>query len=180
MGDKIRYGLSNVYIAIWNSSLKDYCKPKAIKGAVSIDLEPIEDQFAVTMPNGIKQTLSQSNKGYNGTIKFEYVPVWFNTDILGDILDSNKVLIESSTCRSISFALLFQFETDLSGRRLVLYNCKCNRQKINGESISKSIKTQKDEFKLEIRPRIYDKKIKSCTTSETPLNVYNNWFNTVY
>lgn len=180
MSEKIRFGLSNVHIALWNTSSCTYDVPRAIKGAVSVDLKPIEDKFSVNIAGNVKQTISQENKGYDGSITFQIVPSWFYTDVFGETIDENNVLSEIHKSTSTNFALIFQFETDQDGRRFVFYNCKCYRQGISSGTISSKIDIQKDEFDIEVRPRLSDKKIKANTTSETPLEVYNNWFNSVY
>ena len=70
---KVKYGLSNVYYAIFNEEDGTYGTPVAIPGAVSLSL----DQEGETTPfraDNIDYWTSVSNNGYSGSIEVALVP----------------------------------------------------------------------------------------------------------
>lgn len=180
MEEKVLYGLSNVHVAVWDKSAKAYSIPKAVKGAVSLELKPLEDKAEARLDGGYKRTITQRFRGYDGTIEFQVAPLWFYEDVFGDSIDENGIITASFKTISTHFALLAQFESDQGGRRFVFYHCNCFRPGIKQETVSDKIKTNTVQFNIEIRPRISDNQIVSFTSKDTSTDSYNNWFTLVY
>jgi phage major tail protein, phi13 family len=180
-GDKIIYGLSHVCISKWDAATGKYGTPKAIKGAVSIELNPLIDKVEPTIGKGVKETIIERLNGFDGTIELQIVPSWFYVDVFGDTLDDKGAMYVTSKRRNLpTFALLFEFKTDSHARRFVFYNCKYFRPSIAGKTTSDKLETQKEKFDIQIRPRRDDDKIYNWTTSDIDTDIYNDWFNTVY
>ena len=120
--NKVKYNLKNVYYALLTETVGDsgttaynYATPVAIPGAVnlSLDEESSNDPFYA---DGIVYFRAISNNGYSGDLEVALLPEKFRTDVLGETMDKDKVLVEkTSTAAPPAFALLFEFDGDENG-----------------------------------------------------------------
>ena len=152
-----------------------YDTPKAIPGAVSISLDA-EGESSPFYADGIVYFRSVTNNGYSGDLEIALIPEWFRTDIL----DDNKVLVESSGVgASVKFALLFEFDGDVNAIRHVLYNCSASRPSIESETKEDTIEPGTETLSITADPRL-DGLVKARTGDTTETETYANWYKTVY
>lgn len=183
--NKVKYGLKNVYYAKAHINNQDqtatYDTPKRWPGAVSVSFDAQGEANKFRADN-IDYWVGQSNNGYQGDFESALIPESFRTDILGDIVDENGVLVEDAGATTQEFALIFQFEGDANATRHVLYNCTATRPSVSGKTTEESIEPQTETLTLTavaIHNAAIDKDIikARCNENDTP---YANWFNEVY
>ena len=107
------------------------------------------------------------------------IPESFRTDALGETLDANGVLVESSESELAAFALLFEFDGDQKHIRHVLYNCAASRPGIEGKTNEESREVQTETLTIKASP-LPDGKVKSKTGDTTDATTYANWYSSVY
>ena len=182
MGNKVKYNLKNVHVAKLTKTADGeytYETPKAIPGAVSISLDA-EGDSSPFYADGIVNFRSTANNGYSGDLEIALIPEWFRTEILKEALDKNGVLVESATVTEMEkFALLFEFDGDVSCIRHVLYNCSASRPSIESETKEDAIEPGTEKLSLTADPR-EDGLVKSRTGDATDEATYNNWYKNVY
>ena len=184
--NKIKYGIKNVYYAvasIGSDGTATYSTPVALKGAVSLSMEPQGDTNKFYADNIVYYT-SVANNGYEGDLEVALIPDSFLTDILGMVKNSDEVIYEDAGAEPVHFALLFQFEGDQKATRHVLYNCTAARPTAAGTTKEDSIEPQTETITITattIYVAALQKDIpKAKTTVDTADATYNAWFSTVY
>ena len=143
--NKVKYGLKNVFYAKANidelTNTATYDTPKPWKGAVNLSQEQ-QGETTKFRADNIDYWVGTSNNGYSGDFESALIPEDFKRDILGDIEDSNGVLVEDAGAKTVHFALMFQFEGDVKATRHVLYNCTATRPTISGATTEETIEPQ--------------------------------------
>ena len=183
--NKVVYGLKNVHyskMTIDQTGKVTYAKPTAIKGAVEISLESKADLVSFEADNEVYYS-APGTSSYDGTLTIAKVPDLFLVDILGEVLDATDgVQTEVDGAKTSNFALLFQFEGDVTGTRHLFYNCSASRPSVASKT-GKEIGTTELGFTASAKPSesANDKAIvKAKTTGSTTTAIYNNWFDAVY
>lgn len=183
--NKIRYGIKNAYYAvatITTTGTATYGTPSALPGAVSISLGAEGDTSPFYADN-VTYFTSVSNNGYSGDLELAKIPDGFLVDCLGYTTDSKGVLIEDAGAVPVHFALMFQFEGDVSAKRTVMYNCVATRPDVASSTKGESIDPNTETINI-VATSIYNSALSkdivkaSCTTTET--TAYNGWLTAVY
>ena len=107
--NKIKYNLKNVHFAKLTETEEGkitFATPVPITGAVSMSMEA-QGEISPFYADGIVYYKTAANNGYEGDVELAILPESFLTDILGETLDSKKVLIENAEAQQAAFALLF-------------------------------------------------------------------------
>ena len=178
--NKVKFNLKNVHYALLTltNNIPSYGTPVPMPGAVSLSLdangEP-ENFYA----DGIVYYVINNNMGYDGDLELAMIPESFRTDALGETLDANGVLVESSESELAAFALLFEFDGDQKHIRHVLYNCAASRPGIEGKTNEESREVQTETLTIKASP-LPDGKVKSKTGDTTDATTYANWYSSVY
>ena len=178
MANKVKYGLRNVYYAVATETngVLTYGTPVKWPGAVSLSLDPQGDTSNFYADNIVYFTSTAAN-GYQGDFESALIPESFRKDVLGEIEDTNGVLVEKTGAATKEFALLFQFEGDDSATRHCLYRCSASRPSVSGQTTEDSIEPQTETITITAMPRINDDVIKSrCGTTSAS---YATWFDAV-
>lgn len=183
--NKVKYGLKNVYYAIATidelTNTATYGTPKPWKGAVNLSLDQQGNTTKFRADN-IDYWVGTSNNGYSGDLETALIPEAFRVDVLGDIEDSNGVLVEDAGAKTVHFALMFQFEGDAKNVRHVLYNCTATRPSVAGQTTGEDIEPQTETVTL-TAVSIYnsglDKDLVKARVSEDEAQ-YSSWFTAVY
>lgn len=181
MANKVKYNLKNVHYAKHQTGEDGsitFATPVRIPGAVSISLDAQGD-ISPFHADGIVYYKSAANNGYEGDLEVALLPEAFRTDILGEELDSQKVLIESSDARQAGFALLFEFDGDSKGIRHVLYNCAATRPSVESQTKEDSIEPVTETLSISATP-LPDGRIKAKTGDGTDDGAYKKWYDAVY
>lgn len=183
MANKVKFGLSNVYIApitATTSSSYTYGTPIAVAGAVNLSLSAEGDTNDFYADNLIYFS-STANQGYSGDLEIALIPDEIRTSILGETTDSNGAICESADANIKGFAFGFQIEGDKQNRRYWFYNCTLTRPAVNGATTESSITPQTDTLSLKAMPRLSDKKVKVyMEKTDDNTAAYNAFFGTVY
>jgi len=179
--NKIKYNLKNVHFAKLTETEEGkitFATPVAIPGAVSMSMEA-QGEISPFYADGIVYYKTAANNGYEGDVELAILPESFRTDILGETLDSKKVLIENADAQQAAFALLFEFDGDTKAIRHVLYNCAATRPSIESQTKEETIDPVTEKLTISATP-LPDGRIKAKTGDETDEVTYNNWYKTVY
>ena len=183
--NKVKYGLKNVYYAIATidelTNTATYGTPKPWKGGVSLSLEQ-QGETTKFRADNIDYWVGTSNNGYSGDLETALIPESFKVDVLGDIEDSNGVLVEDAGAKTVHFALMFQFEGDAKATRHVLYNCTATRPSVGGQTTSENIEPQTETVTItavSIHNSGLDKDLVKGRVAEDEAQ-YSSWFSAVY
>lgn len=185
-GNKIKYGLKNVYYAkatIGEDNTATYATPVRFPGSVSLGLEAQGERSPFHADN-IEYYVSVANNGYDGDLEAALVPESFEKDILGMVPDNKNVLLEDADAEPAHFALLFQFEGDKKATRHVLYNCTATRQSVESETKGESIEPKTESLAISAasiyNAAVNKNLVKAKTMKDTDSDTYENWFSDVY
>lgn len=186
MANKVKYGLTNVHFAVATvdplTNTATYGTPIRWPGAVSLSLDA-EGSTTKFRADNIDYWVGQSNNGYSGDFESALIPDAFRTAVLGDIVDSNNVMIEDAGAKTVVFALMFQFEGDENATRHVLYNCTATRPSVAGNTTEEETEPQTETLTLtavSIHNASLDKDVVKAKVGADNAAVYNSWFDAVY
>ena len=128
--------------------------------------------------NGVYYVIN-NNAGYTGDLEIALITTEFATEILGEILDNNGVLVERNDTELAQFALMFEFLGDKHHIRHVMYCCSASRPAAESATTEESTEVKTEKLTLKATP-LPTGLVKSKTTESTSDTVYNNWFKTPY
>lgn len=114
--NKVKFGLCNVHwakITQWSVDGRTpvYADPVSLPGAVSLSMDANGENEPFYADNCVYYMMN-NNSGYEGDLEIALVTTEFATEILGEILDNNGVLVEKNDAEPAQFALMFEFEGD--------------------------------------------------------------------
>ncbi len=183
MANKIKYGLSKVYVATVSSvsttGALTYSTPVAVPGGVSLSLS-IQGDTNTFYADNIAYWTATANNGYQGDLEMALIPDTIRQAILGETLDTKGFYVEKSSDAQKEFALLFQFEGDENATRHCLYRCVASRPEVAGSTKEESIEPQTETITITAMPRINDEVVKArCPYSASTSSAYATWYSAV-
>ena len=89
--NKVKFGLSKAYYAIFDETAGTYGTPVALPGAVSLSLEQ-QGETSTFRADNIDYWTSVSNNGYEGDLELALIPDSFLTDVMGEATDATTGL----------------------------------------------------------------------------------------
>ena len=108
-------------------------------------------------------------------------PQEFLTTILGQSVDTNGAIFESSDDINARFALMGEIEGDAKKRRFVYYDCTATRPSAEMNTIEDTKEPQTDTISITMTPRSSDHVIKAVIEpSDTNQDIYDEFFDEVY
>lgn len=180
--NKIKYGLKNVHYAVitpGEEGAVTFGAPVRIPGAVNLSLQAQGDETKF-YADDIAYYVTTANDGYSGDLEIAVVPDSFRKDVLKEEEDeTDMVLVEKSNVETAPFALLFEFDGDMKATRHVLYNCSCGRPSITSSTVNNAKTPSTDTLTVTASP-LSDGRVKAKTTSKTPEEKYNGWYQSVW
>ena len=180
--NKVKFGLNKVHwakITEWtDDGVPTFAPPVRLPGAVSLSIDANGENDNFYADNTVYYVIN-NNAGYEGDLEVALITTDFATAILGEVLDSKGVLVESNDAETSQFALLFEFDGDKNHIRHVLYCCSASRPATEGQTTeeSKEVKTETLSLKASALPSGL---VKSKTCESTDETTYNNWYSAVY
>ncbi|NMF06255.1 major tail protein [Clostridium beijerinckii] len=181
--NKVAFGLKNAHyakITVNPDGSISYGTPVALPGATEISLDAKGDMTEFYADDMLYYSAS-NNQGYDGKLTLANIPESFSTDILGEEKDSDDAVItEKATSKGSYFALMFEFDGDVKATRHVMYYCSASRPSISSSTKSDKSDPNTSELDFTASARPGDYKVKTKTTTTTPANIYNGWYDSVY
>lgn len=179
--NKITYGIKNLHYAkkTVDDGTVSYATPVPIPGATEIAMPPVGETVKVYADN-IVYVKVLVNQGYDGNISVFELPESFLTDILGEIKDTNGMMVENAQAELGEFALLGEFATDtLETKKFVFYNCTAGRPEINKATKEESIDPSPLSVPIVATPLEGTEIIKASIVGTTENKTWEDWYKAV-
>lgn len=179
----VRFGLSNVHYAIYDSTTETYGEPVSWPGAVSLSLEADGDTSDFWADN-TKYVTFTNNGGYTGTLEMAYD----DPDVLVDLLnfeeDDDGVVYEPTDAKTVNFALMFEVTGNKRDQRTVLYNSTISRpsKDANTKTEATDVDTQSFDFSctsIDMELNGETRSVVKASVEDTS-DVYETFFDEVY
>lgn len=181
MAEKITYGISNLYYALKSTAagVTSYGTPVPIPGAYEIALPPTGETVKIYADN-ITYVKALVNGGYDGNIGVYALPDSFYEDCLGQVKDSNGILVEAGNDVASEFALLGEIQTDTTQtKRFVLWNCSAGRPDLASATKEDSLSANQLSVPITATPVEGTEIIKGTIMGDASNATWANWFNAV-
>lgn len=193
---KVFYGLSNVHYAKLTETtdaqgnvVTSYGTPKKWPGAVNIQLDPSGNPTFFSADNIAYYALS-NNRGYEGDFESAMIPEDIKVDAIGEQEDDNGLIVETDKDEISYFALMFEFQTDISARRYCFYKvCLASRPAVASNTVDVNgdleVKTETVSFRAVPRTDavsidgVEKHLIKACTGKNTDPQAYADFYSAV-
>ena len=173
MPNKVKFNIKNLHYAVKTDD--GYATPVAIPGAVSVSLEA-QGELSPFYADGIKYYVASSN---GGDLEMAIIPDQFRKDVLKEIEDTNKVLIENSNSESAEFAIGFDIDGDQKTTRFWFYNCTATRPSTSSQTNEATKTPITDTITISCAPGS-NGNVRAKTTAETPEGTFKDWYKSVY
>lgn len=175
--NKVKFGLSKCYYAVYTESTDTYVTPVALPGAVSLTIDP-EGETTKFRADNVDYYTTVANNGYSGSLELAKFPASFFTDVLGELADSTSGMrYEKSDIQPKPFALLFQVEGDVAATRFAFYNVTAARPGAGSQTTDTTITPVTETINITAAARASDHVVKGVI--ESGATSYSNWFSAV-
>lgn len=179
--NKVTYGLENAHYAKLTFGVggaPTFATPVPLAGSVEFKMDPETNSVEFAADNDSQYFTEDENNGYSGTLTIANMPLSFRQDILGEVInEKDGTITELADAKFSPFALLFQFDGDITKTRHLIYYCNGSRATISSKT-GKDISGVELPFKAKQLTVGGKKLIKTQTTSEESTK-YANWFKSV-
>lgn len=197
MANKVLLGLENVHWfelteTITNGEVvTSYGSAHSWPGAVNLAMDPAGDGDPFYADNGI-YFMPGDNVGYSGTFENALIPEDLEEYALGQTVDDNDVMVETSQGQKKAFALTADLTGDEKARRIVFYKCFLTRPSVNAQTRADSSAPQTNSVTLTAVPRadytsikrgtktVQEHLTKAATTASTDDTTYAGWHTAPY
>ncbi len=180
--NKVKFGLNKVHWAKILSYQEDgtpnYGEVKRLPGAVNLSIDASGENEPFYADDCVYY-MCNNNSGYEGDLEIALVTTEFATEILGQILDSKGVLVETNDAETAEFALFFEFSGDKNKIRHVFYRCSVSRPGTESATIEDSKEVKTETLSL-TASALENGLVKSKSCESTDDTIYKNWYNSVY
>ena len=175
--NKVRYGLSNVYIALKDGDT--YVTPVKIPGAVNLTADP-EGESSNFYADDVPYVTFVSNAGYTGELEMALVPDDILKAILNYTIDKNGAAVEDADAAPVPFALLYEVKGDAKKRRNIFYNVTATRPSLEHSTVEDSIDPQTEKLSITMIPAQFSEHNVVKASCDSDAAAYADWFTTVY
>lgn len=180
---KLQFGISNAYYAIRKPN-GTYEAPVRMEGAQNLTISNSGSDSNVVYADNMNFWSKSTKAGRSGDLQLTKFPESFYTDVLGQEKDSaTGMLYESPNDTAKEFALLFQLETDLGGKRVVWYRCTATTPTYTAATVTESITEASESSTITAAAATFGTGENAVTKTqgvcETGDAAYNTFFNAV-
>ena len=182
--NKVRFGLKNVYYAIYtvsydasNNPTYTYSTPVKINGAVSLDLDN-ENESTEFFADDVNYYNQSQNNGYSGSLEVAEIPETMYTDVWGEEKDANGVFVEKTSDITKNIALMYQISGDDHAVGHLLYNVALSKPNMGGETMEGSRDPQ--TYTMDMSATALPTGELHAHTGSESVEQLANWFKTVY
>ena len=199
MANKVLLGLENVHWfelteaadAQTGAITTTYGAAHAWPGAVNLAMDPAGDGDPFYADNGVYY-MPGENVGYAGTLENALIPEELEEYALGQLVDDDDVLVETSQGPKKAFAITADLTGDEKARRIVFYKVYLTRPSVNAATKTDSNAPQTNSATLTAVPRadftelkrgtatVQEHLVKAATTASTDDTVYAGWHTAPY
>lgn len=180
--NKVKFGIEKCYYSVIEISNGEevYSTPVALPGAVNLNLESDgADDEKFYADNIVYYNAPGTNGGYSGDLELAYIPDSFRTDVLGDVTDTNGLLVEDADATPKRFALLAEFSGDANKTRHVFYNCTAKRPAAGSATIEETRSPQTETISITAIAQTFgDRHLVKAKANPSAQN-WSTWFTTV-
>lgn len=176
MSNKVKFNIKNVHYAV--KTEEGYAAPVAIPGAVAISLEA-QGELTPFYADGIKYYIASTNSGYEGDLEMALIPDQFRKDVLKEVEDANKVLVENADIEPVEFALGFDIDGDKGVTKFWFFDCTATRPGAKSQTNEGNKTPITDTITISAAPDA-DGNVRAKTTADTSDDILSNWYKAVY
>lgn len=181
MGKSVNFGIRNLHYAVMTEGEAiTYSTPVSIKGAVSVTMTP-EGDTGPFYADDRKFFVTVTNNGYTCELEVANLPDSFFEDVLGNTVSTqDKVMTETADVQPKNFALLFEEGGDGEKTMYALYNCVATRPTRTMNTVSETTTPQTRTLTVTASPSPDTRVTARWTTSDTPEEVVEGWYQEVW
>lgn len=152
MGNKVRYGLSNCYYAIYDESTKTWGTPVSIPYAQSLSIDRNKSNSDVYADNKLIYHIATLNSA-TINLQLSVLEDSVKQALLGHkSANTSTNNVEVTNATSVYFALLFQIEGDDEKRRKIFYLCTAALGNESYETTGDSINAVSESLEITAYP----------------------------
>lgn len=158
MANKVTFGISNVHIATLTAPAADatstptYGSVTALPGTVHLTYDPESNDYTFAADNSAYFSGTYAGLGYTGDLEVALIPDALLAELLGWVIDENGGISEVSDAIATPFAMGFQVEGDVAGRRTWFYNVKMARPSGDHETVDDNIEVSTQTAPITVLP----------------------------
>lgn len=178
---KVRFGIKNAHYAVWNKEKSAYDTPVAIPGSVKLSLDA-KGNSSTFYADDIAYEQFSTNGGYTGSLQVAVAEDKLLKELLGYLTTTNGVVVEDTSAKQASFALLFEVEGNESNVRFALYNCKFSRPSTENNTTTEDTTPDTTTLDITCIGRTFGghNLVKGhCEMSSETKTTFDGWFNSV-
>ena len=130
--NKVTFGLSELHLAPMTTEATETGNPTygtvvALPGGVHLTYSPQSNDYTFHADNGAYFSGTYNGNGYEGDLEVALIPDALLAQFLGWAIDAKGGISEIADAKPVNFAMGFQVEGDVAGRRTWFYNCTMGR-----------------------------------------------------
>lgn len=179
--NKVKFGLKNGVVWPITGFSPDgkptYGTAIPMPGSVNLTMTP-EESSEPFYADDIVYYMSQANNGYSGDWEMALVPDAFRKEVMGERVDDNGVLVESTNDKRKEFAYAFEMDGDAHARKFLFPRCAAGRIPVEGETKSGTNTPKTEAMNITAMGRT-DNNITKMVADPTSA-AYKDWYNTPY
>lgn len=181
----VRFGIKNVYYALFDEEKGTYGTPKQVDGAVKLSITP-EGDTSNFYAEDILWASFESTSGYTGSLEVAAFGDEFLNDILGRKATDAGLNYETIEDEPKQFALLFEVGSNKEPQRYVYYNVIGSRPEQEHNTKSESTSPDTETMDITIASQAFTvggvevETIGAHVTKSTETaTLYDGWYKTV-
>ena len=143
MAGKVQFGISNAHYAVITTDEQGnmtWGTPVAMPGAENFNVDNGGGNDNIIYADNINYWSRSTSTGISGDLQMAKFPDQFKIDCLGHVRDETTGgLLDGPSAASKDFALGFQLETNVGGKRVWLFKCSGTNPNYTAATMTESI-----------------------------------------